>query len=85
MTDYFRLSCELDLWLTIAKYQSLEIVYRAHAGYVEGMVGERESFIWGGAPTKGAVRECELTKNMFLNSGFFTSLSSSLTQLCFTH
>ena len=39
-TYYFRLSCELVEWLTIAKYQALEIFYRAHAGAVERMVGE---------------------------------------------
>ena len=36
----FRLSCELVGRLTIAKYQALEIVYCAHSGAVEGVVGE---------------------------------------------
>ena len=53
---------------------------------------KRKSVSWGDARTKGKVQECELTKNMFLHSDLFklrqkkniTSLSSSLTQLCFT-
>ena len=38
------------------------------------MVGEGESVSWRGALTKGEVRECKLTKNMFYNS--------DLLQLC---
>ena len=70
--------------LTIAKSQALDIVHRAHAGAIEGVVGEGESVSRGGARTKGEVRKRELTKNMFLHSDLLTSLSSSLTQLCFT-
>ena len=68
VTDYFRLFCELTGWLTISKSQPLEIVYCAHGAAVEGVVGEGESVSWGGARTKGEVRECELTKNMFFHS-----------------
>ena len=68
MTDYFRLSCELVGWLTIAKSQALEIVYHAHGAAVEGVVGEGESVSWRGARTKGEVRECGITKKMFLHS-----------------
>ena len=35
--------------LSFSKSQELEIVYRAHAGGVEGLVGERGSVSWGGA------------------------------------
>ena len=79
----------VNLSATIAKYQSLEIVYRAHAGAVEGSVGEGavgegKSFSWGGAKNKGEVHKRELTNNMFLHSDLLTSLSSSLTPLFFT-
>ena len=47
------------------------------------MVGEEKSVSWGGAQTKGEVHKRELTKNMFLHSDLLTSLSSSLTELCF--
>ena len=77
----FTLSCELFGLPTLAKSQGLEIVYRAHAGAVEGVVGERKSVSWGGAQTKGEVHKPELTKKMFLHSDFLTSLSSSQTQL----
>ena len=64
----FRLSCEpvrrltilgfpMDLSSTIAKSQALEIVYRAHAGVVEGAVGEGKSVSWEGARTKGEVHK----------------------------
>ena len=68
---------------TIAKSQALEIVYCAHAGAVEGVVGEGESVSWGGARTKGEVHKRELTKTMFLHSDLLTSLGSSLTPLFF--
>ena len=58
----------MNLSATIAKSQALEIVYRAHAGAVEGAVGEGESVSWGGARTKGKGHECELIKSMFLHS-----------------
>ena len=82
-TDYFRLSCELVVWLTISKYQALEIFYHAHVRAVEGVVGEGESVSWGGARTKGEVHKRKPTENMFLHSDLFKSLSSSLTRLCF--
>ena len=63
----------------IAKYQALEIVYRAHAGDAEQVVGEGESVSWGGARTKGEVHKRKLTNNMFLHSDCLKSLSSSLT------
>ena len=53
----FTLSCELVRWPTIAKYQVLEIIYRAHAGAVEGVVGEGGSVSWVGAQTKGEVHK----------------------------
>ena len=61
-------------------------------GHRQKVVGEGKSVSWGGARTKGKERECELTKNMFLHSDLLklcleentTSMSSSLTQLCFT-
>ena len=62
------ISCELVRWPTIAKYQALEIVYRAHAGAFEGVVGEGKSVSWGVAQTKGEVRKCKLTKMIFLHS-----------------
>ena len=91
----FTLSCELfgrltilgfpvNFLATIAKFQALEIVYRAHAGAVEGEVGEGKSVIWGGARTKSEVHKRELTNKMFLHSDFLTSLSSSLTPFFFT-
>ena len=67
-TDYFRLSCELVGGLTIAKYQELEIFYHAHGAAVEGVVGERKSFSWGVARTKGEGQKWKITKNMFLHS-----------------
>ena len=86
----FALSCEVVGRLTIlgfpvkfsatfAKSKALEIVYRAHAGAVEGAVGERGSVSWGGARTKGRVHKRKLANKMFLHSGLLTSLSSSLT------
>ena len=61
-------------------------------GHRRRVVGEGKSVIWGGARTKVKGRECEPTKNMFFHSDLLklclkkntTSLSSSLTQLCFT-
>ena len=69
---------------TIAKSQALVIVYRAHAGAIEGVVGEEKSVSWGGAQTKGEVHKRELTKKMFLHSDWLIALTSSLTQLFFT-
>ena len=80
----FTISCELVGRLTIVKYQALEIVYRAHDRDVKGVIREGESVSWGGARTKGELHNLELTKNMLLNIDLLTSLSSSLTQLCFT-
>ena len=64
-----------------AEYQAFEIVYYAHAGDVEGVVGEVKSVSWVVAWTKGEVHKRELTKNMLLHSDLFTSLTSSLTPL----
>ena len=61
-----RLYWELVRWLTIAKSQALEIIYRAGGRC-------RESGSWGGARTKCEVNECELTKNMFFHSDFLQS------------
>ena len=47
----------------------MEIVYRAHAGAIEGVVGEVKSISWGGARTRGEVHNREITKHMFLHSG----------------
>ena len=81
--------------------KALEIVYCANGAAVEGladrnghrrkMVGEGESFSWGGAHTKGKGPKCELTKKMFLHTDLLKlclkknrrSMSSSLTQLFF--
>ena len=60
-------------------------------GHRRKVVGEGESVSWGGAQTKGKGRECKLAKNMFLHNNLVnlclkkntTSLSCSLTQLCF--
>ena len=79
-----KLSCELVGWPTIAKYQALEIVNCAHDGAVEGVIGERKSFSWGGARTKGEVHKRKITNKMFLHSDLLTSLSSYLTPLFFT-
>ena len=73
----------MNLLATIAKYQALEIVYRAHAGAVEGLVGEVKSVSWEGEKTKGVVHKLELTKNMFLHSDLLTPMSSSLTPVFF--
>ena len=78
--------------MTFAKYQAVEIIYRAHDAAVEGVVEEEKSVTWGGVRTKGEVHECELTKNMFFHSGLLKlchkkngrSLSSPLTPLFFT-
>ena len=80
----FRLYCELVGWLTIVKYQALEIIYRANAGEVERVVGEGKIVSCRGARTKVEVHKRKLTKNMFLHSDFLTSLSSSLTKMYFT-
>ena len=74
----FTLSCELVGWPTIAKYQALEIFYRAHAGDVGGVVGEGEIVSWGVVQTKGEVHKPELTNKKFLHSDYLTSLSSYL-------
>ena len=62
----------------------LGIVYRKNSRAIEGLVSEGESISFGGARTKGEVHKREITKNIFLHSDLLTSLSSSLTQLCFT-
>ena len=64
--------------------KALVIVYRKNGAAVEGIadrnghrrkeVGEGKRVSWGGARTKGTVRECKLTKNIFL--------CSDLLQLC---
>ena len=75
----FTISCErfgrltilvfpLKLSATIAKFQALEIFYRAHARAVEGAVGELKSVSWGGARTNGEVHKRELSNKMFLHS-----------------
>ena len=84
-----RIIQDVDLALKV-----LEIFYRANWAAVEGLadrnvnrqkvLGERKSVCWGGAWIKGKGREYKLTKNMFLHSDLLTSLSSSLTQMCFT-
>ena len=61
--------------------KELEIVYRSNGdtveeiydrnGHRQKVVAERETVSWGGARTKGKGNECELTKNMFLNSDRF--------------
>ena len=56
----FTLFCELVGWPTISKSQALEIVYRAHARAVEGVVFEGKSVSWGGAWTKGELNKCKL-------------------------
>ena len=61
-------------------------------GHRRKVVGKGKNVSWGGARTKGKGRECELTKKMFLHSDLLKlclkkngrSMSSSLTQLCFT-
>ena len=61
-------------------------------GHIQKVVGEGKSVSWGGAWTKGKGNECKITTYMFLHSDLLklclkkntTSLSSSLTQLCFT-
>ena len=79
----FTLSCDLFRWPTISKYQVLEIVYRAHAGVVEGVVGEGGIVSWVVAQTKGEVHKRKLTNKMFLHSDFLTSISSFLTLMFF--
>ena len=69
--------------MTIVKSQAFEIVYQAHAGAVERVVGEGKSVSWGCAKNKGDVHKRKLTKNMFLHSDLLTSLIYSLTQLFF--
>ena len=60
------------------------MVYIAHAGAIEGVLGEGGSISWGVTRKKGEVHKRELTKKMFLHSDLLTSLSSSLIQLFFT-
>ena len=58
--------------------KALEIIYIENGAAVEGLsdrnvhrkkvVGAEKSISWGGERTKGKGRECELTKNMFLES-----------------
>ena len=77
--------------MTIAKSQALEIVYYAYGAAVGGVVGEVKRISWSGAQTKSDMRKYKLTKHMFLHSDLLklypnkstTSMSSSLTQLCF--
>ena len=54
------------------------------SGTLKGWWVKGGSVSWGGARTKGEVHKRKLTKNMFFHNDFLTSLSSSLTQLCFT-
>ena len=77
----FMRSCEISGWLTISKYQLLEIVYHAHDRAVEGVVGKGKIVIWEGAWTNDELNKRELTNKMFLHSEFLISLSSSLTTL----
>ena len=61
-------------------------------GHRRKVVGEGGSVSWGGTRTKGKGRKCKLAKKMFLHSDMLklclkkntTSVSYSLTQLCFT-
>ena len=61
-------------------------------GHIRKVVGEGKSVSWGSAWTKGEGCKCTLTKKMFLHIYFLklclkkntTSLSYSMTQLCFT-
>ena len=55
--------------------------YIAHAGSVEGVVGEGEIASWGGTRTKGEVHMQKINKKMFLHSVLLLPLSYSLTQL----
>ena len=48
------------------------MVYRAHAGSVEGVLGKGESVSWGGAQTKYEAQKRELTNKMLLHSDFLT-------------
>ena len=75
----FTLSCELVGWPTIAKSQALEIIFRAHNGAIEWVLGEWKSVIWVCAWTKGEVQKRKLTNKMLLHSDLFASLGSSLT------
>ena len=64
----------------------------ARNGHRKKVLGEGKSVSWGGVRNKGKGHECKLTKKMFLHSDLFklclkkntTSVSSSMTQLCFT-
>ena len=47
----------MKLSANIAKLQALEIVYHAHAGDVEGAVGEATSVSWGVTRIKGEVQK----------------------------
>ena len=61
-------------------------------GHIRKLLGEGRRFSWGCSRTKGKGLECEIAKKMFLQSYLLnlclkkntTSLSSPLTQLCFT-
>ena len=75
----------MNLLATIAKSQALEIFYRAHAGAVEGVVGEVKSVSWGGARTKGEVHKRKITNKMFLHSDLLKSLISSLTPIFYDY
>ena len=63
------------------KISSVQICIPRKCRGVERVVGEVKGVSWGGAQTKGEVHKRELTKNMFLHSDLFTSLTSSLTSL----
>ena len=77
-TSSARIIQDVDLEL-----KALEIFYRANGAAVERLadrnghrrkvVSEGKSVSWGGARTKVKGRECELTKNMFLQSDLLKS------------
>ena len=70
----FSLSCELVGWLIILGFPVNLSGYwilpnlKPWKFSTTQVVGEVESVGWGGAYTKGEVREWKITKNMFLHS-----------------
>ena len=77
---FLRISCEIFGWLTILGFPVnlsddwlLSNLKRWKSSTAQFVV-EGKSVSWGGALTKGGVRECELTKNIFFHS--------DLLQLC---
>ena len=66
------------------------MVYRVNGSAVEGLtdrnghrckeVREGESVSWGGARTKGEVRECKLTKKYVLSKRFVAVVSEENTE-----